>query len=197
MQFSGDMNYRIEQRRDVILPLVTARDFPSMIAHDQLTREMRTNRAFRLRLFHEAGPLDFPPTYKYDRNSDEFDSSDKARPPAWCDRVLYRSMEDIMHHRHHHHLHPSQLPASMTKEATAHHHRHWAVRAEDYRSWPEVRMSDHRPVSAVLRTRVKKVDVEEREKHRLQVVGDWEVKKQEVVHELRGWYVDMGLLLGA
>ena len=43
-------------------------------AQDQLLKEMKLNRGFRLRTFAE-GPLSFAPTYKYDRRSDEYDSS--------------------------------------------------------------------------------------------------------------------------
>jgi hypothetical protein len=31
------------------------------------------------------------PTFKYDKGSDEFDTSSKARPPAWTDRVLFNT----------------------------------------------------------------------------------------------------------
>lgn len=65
-------------------------DISNLLQHDQLHREMKFNRACRLRLFTE-GPVTFPPTYKYDRNSDEYDTSEKRRPPAWCDRILWRS----------------------------------------------------------------------------------------------------------
>lgn len=88
--FNGDMNYRIEQRRDAVIAAVRAGDYDFLIAHDQLVMQMKNNRAFRLRSFRE-GPLTFPPTYKYDRRSDEYDTSEKRRVPAWCDRVLWRS----------------------------------------------------------------------------------------------------------
>ena len=34
--------------------------------------------------------ITFPPTYKFDVGSDDYDSSKKRRTPAWTDRVLYK-----------------------------------------------------------------------------------------------------------
>ncbi|KAJ7174548.1 Endonuclease/exonuclease/phosphatase [Mycena filopes] len=87
---NGDMNYRIDQRRDNIIATVRANEIESLRAHDQLLKEIKYNRGCRLRGFSE-GPLTFAPTYKYDRHSTEYDSSEKARAPAWCDRVLWRT----------------------------------------------------------------------------------------------------------
>ncbi|KAJ6615487.1 DNase I-like protein [Mycena sp. CBHHK59/15] len=87
---NGDMNYRIDQRRDHIIAAVRANELESLLAHDQLLKEIKYNRGCRLRGFLE-GPLTFAPTYKYDRHSTEYDSSEKARAPAWCDRVLWRT----------------------------------------------------------------------------------------------------------
>ena len=38
----------------------------------------------------QEGPVNFAPTYKYDLFSDDYDTSEKQRIPAWTDRVLWR-----------------------------------------------------------------------------------------------------------
>ncbi|KAF7291844.1 IPPc domain-containing protein [Mycena chlorophos] len=87
---NGDMNYRIDQRREAIIAAAKANDVEGLLAHDQLLKEIKYNRGCRLRGFSE-GPLTFAPTYKYDRGTDTYDTSEKARAPAWCDRVLWRT----------------------------------------------------------------------------------------------------------
>ena len=57
-----------------------------ILEYDQLTRERVAGRAFQ---GYSEGSILFPPTFKYDKGSEHFDTSSKARPPAWTDRVLY------------------------------------------------------------------------------------------------------------
>ncbi|KAG9048246.1 hypothetical protein FS837_000382 [Tulasnella sp. UAMH 9824] len=78
---NGDLNYRIDQRREAVISSIRAGDLQNLLGHDQLLKEMTNNRAFRLRIFHEA-PITFLPTYKYDRHSNEYDTSEKRRIPA-------------------------------------------------------------------------------------------------------------------
>ena len=86
------MNYRIDMRRDAVVADINSGYLSKLLAQDQLLKEMKNNRAFRLRTFTE-GTITFAPTYKYDRRSDEYDTSEKRRVPAWCDRILWRSRE--------------------------------------------------------------------------------------------------------
>lgn len=83
------MNYRIDLRRDAIIADIKTGNVSHLLSQDQLLKEMANNRGFRLRSFTE-GKITFSPTYKYDRFSNEYDTSEKRRAPAWCDRILWR-----------------------------------------------------------------------------------------------------------
>ncbi|WAR08974.1 OCRL-like protein [Mya arenaria] len=65
----GDLNYRIDQ--DITV----------------LRKHMSTNIVYKS---YSEGEINFPPTYRYDTGTDNFDTSEKARNPAWCDRVLWK-----------------------------------------------------------------------------------------------------------
>ena len=65
---------------------LSAETLRGILEYDQLMRERVAGRAFSGYL---EGAILFPPTFKYDRGSDQFDTSSKARPPAWTDRILY------------------------------------------------------------------------------------------------------------
>ncbi|EFX00150.1 phosphatase family protein [Grosmannia clavigera kw1407] len=65
----------------------------SLLPHDQLHKAMKGRRA--LHNGWREGRIAFLPSYKYDVGSvGLFDSSEKRRPPSWCDRILYRTDKD-------------------------------------------------------------------------------------------------------
>ena len=67
-------------------------------------------------------PITFAPTFKFDPDTDDYDTSPKQRTPAWCDRVLFNGAE-------------SGEPG--------------AVSPRTYASVSEARHSDHRAVYAI------------------------------------------------
>ncbi|KAM0065072.1 putative inositol-polyphosphate 5-phosphatase transcription factor WD40-like family [Helianthus debilis subsp. tardiflorus] len=89
--FCGDFNYRLfgityDEARD----FVSQRSFDWLRQKDQLRAEMKNGRVFQG--MREA-LIRFPPTYKFERGKaglGGYDSGEKKRIPAWCDRILYR-----------------------------------------------------------------------------------------------------------
>lgn len=92
---NGDLNYRIDTMgRDTVVRDIKARNYSKLLDRDQLLASKRKNPWFRLRSFQEL-PITFAPTYKYDVGTDNYDTSEKKRAPAWCDRILYRGRDRI------------------------------------------------------------------------------------------------------
>ena len=54
---------------------------------DQLRLEKNKGNVFT---GYQEGKIKFKPTYKFDPGTDTWDTSEKSRAPAWCDRILFR-----------------------------------------------------------------------------------------------------------
>lgn len=83
----GDFNYRIGLSNHRVRELISQKDYRKLYENDQLNLQMIAGAAFR---FYSEGPILFPPTYKYDIGKNEYDTSEKSRVPAWCDRILWK-----------------------------------------------------------------------------------------------------------
>uniref|UniRef100_A0A8B9PPY5 phosphoinositide 5-phosphatase n=1 Tax=Apteryx owenii TaxID=8824 RepID=A0A8B9PPY5_APTOW len=84
----GDLNYRLEEL-DVakVKQLIDEKAFLALCQYDQLKRQMNANAVFE---GFTEGEISFQPTYKYDAGCDDWDTSEKCRVPAWCDRILWK-----------------------------------------------------------------------------------------------------------
>ncbi|KAK5672553.1 hypothetical protein QVD99_001312 [Batrachochytrium dendrobatidis] len=115
--WSGDFNYRIDLSRTTVFEKIGKQDWQALWVsyifkfpwlceslpttlflfyhcahlqeHDQLKRQKAENASFGLRDFDESA-LSFAPTFKYKRGTQQYDSSEKMRIPAYCDRILTR-----------------------------------------------------------------------------------------------------------
>ena len=115
--FCGDLNYRVDLPRELTEHAVSQIADSSgevaeelrldLLRHDQLIRSMAERRAFP---GFAEGKITFAPTFKFDKGTDEYDTSHKQRIPAWTDRILfkplgtrvleYSSVEDAQHSDH-------------------------------------------------------------------------------------------------
>ncbi|GBB91089.1 hypothetical protein RclHR1_01820018 [Rhizophagus clarus] len=83
----GDFNYRISLSNEEVRSLIENEDFTELLEAEQLTKQMEFGQAFG---DYIEGPITFLPTYKYDNGTNNYDTSEKQRVPAWTDRILYR-----------------------------------------------------------------------------------------------------------
>eukprot|EP00048_Salpingoeca_helianthica_P024101 m.29695 g.29695 ORF g.29695 m.29695 type:complete len:480 (-) comp9186_c0_seq2:22-1461(-) len=134
--FMGDLNYRMvfdfarendadqppaAQQWEYFKNLLDGHKWEALAKHDELLHDRAAGRVFCG--FEEAPPM-FPPTFKVERKPG-FQYS-QQRLPAWCDRVLWRSLPPARFHVH----------------------------ALWYKALPEAITSDHKPVQALFNVRV-------------------------------------------
>ncbi|XVE90703.1 hypothetical protein DITRI_Ditri20bG0098300 [Diplodiscus trichospermus] len=92
--FLGDFNYRLDGvSHDEARDFISQRSFDWLRERDQLRAEMEAGNVFQG--MREA-VITFAPTYKFDKHVaglSGYDSGEKKRIPAWCDRILYRDSQ--------------------------------------------------------------------------------------------------------
>ena len=85
----GDLNFRIKDvPKHVIEEAVAQGDAVSLLEKDQLKSTIVDSGIFDE---FEEGDITFDPTFKFDLNTHQYDTSKKQRKPAWTDRVLFKS----------------------------------------------------------------------------------------------------------
>uniref|UniRef100_A0A286XZ51 Synaptojanin-1 n=1 Tax=Cavia porcellus TaxID=10141 RepID=A0A286XZ51_CAVPO len=151
----GDFNYRIDLPNEEVKELIRQQNWDSLIAGDQLINQKNAGQIFRGFL---EGKVTFAPTYKYDLFSDDYDTSEKCRTPAWTDRILWRrrkwpfdrSAEDL-----------DLLNASFQDESKILYT--WTPGTLLHYGRAELKTSDHRPVVALIDIDIFEVEAEERQ----------------------------------
>nr|XP_057936438.1 inositol polyphosphate 5-phosphatase Ka isoform X3 [Doryrhamphus excisus] len=159
----GDLNFRIEDHgMHFVRTCINNKNYSLLWSKDQLI--MMKKKEKLLQEFEE-GPLDFQPTYKFDLNTDTYDSrlyrtwfafTSKKRKPAWTDRILWR-------------LRPKALPSDKqdecgdipdtdhVKELEEPEEKLLELDQDLYTSHMEYSISDHKPVTGIFTLKLKKM----------------------------------------
>lgn len=82
------MNFRVDLPYELAVQYANNNMIKELADEDQLNKFMSQLTHPLFQRFRE-GPLNFLPTFKYDKDSNQYDTSKKMRVPSWTDRVLY------------------------------------------------------------------------------------------------------------
>lgn len=143
--WAGDFNYRIDGVYESVKLAAQAHDLIPLLEADQLRREVHAGRVFQ---GLKEGKIDFKPTYKFDKgasNPTAYDSSEKKRIPAWCDRIFFRGAPQYTTPDPAEPNNVRESEEELIKNPDDVH-----VRLLQYDCWPDVIDSDHKPVFASL-----------------------------------------------
>uniref|UniRef100_A0A668S9B4 Synaptojanin-1 n=1 Tax=Oreochromis aureus TaxID=47969 RepID=A0A668S9B4_OREAU len=144
----GDFNYRISLPNEEVKDLIKQQNWDALTAGDQLLDQKNAGLVFRGFI---EGKLDFAPTYKYDLFSEDYDTSEKCRTPAWTDRILWKRRKWNF-----------DKTASSSRDSDDDVEQTWSPGTLKYYGRAELKTSDHRPVVAVIDVDILEVDPEAR-----------------------------------
>uniref|UniRef100_A0A8D2PQF2 Synaptojanin-1 n=1 Tax=Zosterops lateralis melanops TaxID=1220523 RepID=A0A8D2PQF2_ZOSLA len=174
----GDFNYRIDLPNEEVKDLIRQQNWDPLIAGDQLINQKNSGQIFRGFL---EGKINFAPTYKYDLFSDDYDTSEKCRTPAWTDRILWRRRKwpfdrsaedlDLLNASFHS---DSNVPYTWNPGTLLHYGR------------AELKTSDHRPVVALIDIDIFEIEAEERQKVYKEVIATQGPPDGTVMVSIRG-----------
>ncbi|XP_014482774.1 PREDICTED: 72 kDa inositol polyphosphate 5-phosphatase isoform X3 [Dinoponera quadriceps] len=137
----GDLNFRLAQPREEVIQWITNTCFPQESPINLHKDQLRVilNEGAVLRGFEEA-PITFPPTYKYDPGTQNFDSSSKQRTPAYTDRILFKGKGHTRGY------------IRRVSHDSANSYKDGVIDCLIYDSVPSICTSDHKPVWGVFKT---------------------------------------------
>lgn len=91
----GDLNFRMSDLLyKQIINLIHERDFNGLYCMDQFHLAYEDINNLKLKNSVNEGKINFLPTYKFEKNSDNYDYK-KKRVPSYCDRIFYCKKEGI------------------------------------------------------------------------------------------------------
>ncbi|XP_044077478.1 synaptojanin-1 isoform X5 [Siniperca chuatsi] len=153
----GDFNYRISLPNEEVKELIKQQNWEALTAGDQLLDQKNAGLVFRGFI---EGKLDFAPTYKYDLFSDDYDTSEKCRTPAWTDRILWKRRKWNFDKT------AEEMnvvgAASTSGENEDDPDSPWCPGTLKYYGRAELKTSDHRPVVSIIDVDILEVDPEAR-----------------------------------
>lgn len=118
---AGDLNYRVNLTYRESLQLAMKKDYATLLKHDEFVKELANTHSPWMG-FVELTPT-YPPTYRYDIGTNNYDTSEKQRVPSYTDRIaIWTRRRD----------HQS------------------SIRLERLQALTDVMSSDHKPVQACL-----------------------------------------------
>ncbi|CAN3481304.1 polyphosphatidylinositol phosphatase Inp53p [Diutina catenulata] len=159
----GDLNYRIDLPNAECRGLVDAGAWDELTKNDQLNAEISRKGAFA---GFKEGVIRFYPTYKFDKGTNDYDTSEKQRVPSWTDRVVWLS------------------PRKFRRGAD--------IIQTFYNSSMELMISDHKPVYAGFSVQCELIDHEVKQRLSTKFASEWKSSHGPVSHEVPDLGSDQG-----